>query len=133
VTRDKQSREGIRYVQQPPPRAFDDQPDFTKPLPPLRPDSEPIVVARPDPATGFKEPFKITLRPWHDDSPVTLLSLKPDGTVDLGLPVDSRTLWVAMQGDNVAIAIVAACLSEVARLRLEVDDLKKVKKRRRKS
>jgi len=131
VTRDKQGHDEIKYVQQPPPRVFDDAPEFTKPLLPLRPSEPTTFATRPDPSTGFKEPFKVTLKPWRDDPPVTLFVLKPDGSVDLGLPVDSRTLWVAMQGDNGVIAIVTACLSEVARLRLEVDDLKKQTKRNR--
>jgi hypothetical protein len=123
----KQGHEGIKYVRHPIRGRLGESAKIS-----FDPTDEPIAIgARPDPETSFKEPFKLTLRPWHDDPPVTLLTLHPDGSVETGAPVDASLLWVAMHGENPTIAIVAACLSEVARLRREVDSLKKMTKRNR--
>src|SRR5208282_1209740 len=99
VTMDKQDHEEIKYVQNPPLGKFG-EPEQAGSSP-----TEAVVIgARPDPATAFKKPFNVTVRPWRDDPPVVLLTLHPNGSIKFGDPVDGRTLWVAMQGDNTTAA-----------------------------
>lgn len=128
--KDGQGREEIKRVQPRTPRRFDSEPLFTSErVPPQGAKPEALrIKTRPDLA-DFKEPYRVTLRNQPEDTPATLLVLHPDGRVEFGEPLDARALWVAMQGDNTAATLVAVCLSETARLRREIEKLKKDKKR----
>jgi hypothetical protein len=126
VRKDEHGHEGIRSVIGPPPRAFDSQPTFTQPLPPLTPSK--AVDKEPDPSE-FVEPFRITFKPPADKPPVTLLVLHPDGRTEVPETVSVHDLRAAMKTQDPTFAMLAACFSEVSRLRQEVDALKKAAKK----
>jgi len=137
LKKDAQVHEGIKSVPQPMPRNWDNEPVFTKPMPPVQPTPQ-TSNRRPDPGVDFKKPFVVSIRPWPEDPPMNLLVLHPEGRVELGETLDAKTLWTALQGEHFNVSIIAACLSEISRLNKQVKALEKqvktiTRKNRRKS